>query len=364
MNKFCRIFLNILLFLILYACNGDKPSNNMVFDNVSYIENFPKSCNLENGRLLDLNQAGVESLWIKDSLLIVSTSNKDGYWSFFKLPEYTFLGKYITAGKSDNELLTSPRVANQYFVKRAGELCTMIYDFNTGKVLLMNITKTLNDKQMKINRIDYGIPRGLYNFVCLDSLSFFCKKVNSDFTEQLRFILINGEQLIPNNMEILNQASVDVGYDFNILGTFCKYNSTTCRIVEAAMDLNHINLYSIDSSFHLTICTGKQLDKIKEVQSVERREKKVMYDHLASYANYFAALYQDDTVENIHFNRAKNQVIQFFDWDGKPLVEVILDRRINSFDIDFSNQCLYTLSYEQDEMYIYDFKEVLEILKI
>lgn len=364
MNKLCYIFFNIFLFLVLYACNEDKSSGYMAFDNVSYIEKFPKSYNLENGKLLDLNQTGVESLLVKDSILIVSTSNKDGYWSFFRLSDYTFLGKYITGGKSDNELLSSPRVANQYFVKRAGELYAMIYDFNTGKVLLMDIEKTLNDNQMVISKMDYKLPRGLYNFVCLDSSSFFCKKVNNDFTEQLRFILKNGEKLIPKNMEILNKASIDVGFDFNILGTFCKYNSTTHRIVEAAMDLNHINLYSIDSSFHLTICTGNQLDKIKEVQRVERRKKKVMYGHLASYANYFAALYQDDTNENIHFDRAKNQVIQFFDWDGKPLVEVVLDRRINSFDIDFSNECLYTLNYEQDEIYVYDFKEALKCLKM
>ena len=45
------------------------------------------------------------------------------------------------------------------------------------------------------------------------------------------------------------------------------------------------------------------------------------------------------------------------------MIEVVLDRRINSFDIDFSRECLYTLSYEQDEIYVYDFKEVLEYLK-
>lgn len=360
MNKLYHLF----LFLVLYACNENKPSDYMVFDNVLYIEKFPKTYNLANGRLLDLNQAGVESLLIQDSILIVSTSDKDGYWSFFRLPNCTFLGKYITGGKSDNELLSSPRVANQYLVERAGELCAMIYDFNTGKILLMNITKTLDTNQLVIGKIDCRLLRGLYNVVCLDSSSFFCKKMNSDFTELLRFILKDGEKLIPKNMEILNRASIDVGFDFNILGTFCKYSLTTHRIVEAAMDLNHINLYSIDSSFQLTICTGKQLDKIKEVQRVERRKKKVMYGHLASYAKYFGALYQDDTNENIHFGKAKNQVIQFFNWDGKPLVEVVLDRRINSFDIDFANECLYTLNYEQDEIYVYDFKEVLRNLNM
>jgi len=335
----------------------------MAFDKISYIGKFPKSYSLKNGKLLDLNLAGVESLSVQDSVLIVSTSDKDGYWSFFRLPDYTFLGKYITGGKSDHELLSSPRVAHQYFVKRAGRLYAMLYDFTTGKVLSMNISETIKEHQLAIHKLDCELPRVLFNCVCLDSLSFFCREVNNDHTEQSRFILENGEKSVPENMGILNKASVDVGFDINILGTFCKYDSTTRRIAEAAFDLNIINLYSLDDSMRLTICTGDKMSTIKEIQNVERRKKIVMYGHLASYDNYFAALYQNDTNENIHFGRAKKQTIQFFDWEGNPLIEVVLDRRINSFDIDFSRECLYTLSYEQDEIYVYNFKEVLEYLK-
>lgn len=353
------------LFLVfeLYGCMGDKSSDYMTFDRISYVEKFPKSYCLKNGELSDLNQIGVKSLSIQDSILIVSTSDKDGYWAFFRLPDYTFLGKYLTEGKSDNELLSSPKVSDQHFIKHNGRLYAILYDFDTGKVLLMNISETIKEHQLAIHKLDCELPRVLFNCVGLDSLSFFCREVNNDHTEQSRFILENGERSVPENMRILNKASVDAGFDINILGTYCKYDPKTRRIAEAAFDLNIINLYSLDDSLCLTICTGDKMNTIKEIQNVERRKKKVMYGHLASYSNYFAALFQNDTNENIHFGKARKQTIQFFDWEGNPLIEVVLDRRINSFDIDFSRECLYTLSYEQDEIYVYDFKEVLEYLK-
>lgn len=360
-RNYCSLF-SVFICFILYGCDIEQ-SDYMAFDNVSYINEFPKSYSIKNGQLLNLNLVGVESLSIQDSILIVSTADKDGFWSFFKMPDYTFLGKYITKGKSDQELIFSPRASEQFYVDQDGEMYSIIYSFSTGKILSMNITKTLKHNRLVVDKLKHKLPRNLFNFMYLDSLSFFCRQVNGDHTKQSRFLLRDGEKSIPENMKILNEASIDVDFDINILGTFSQYNSKTRRVVEAALDMNLINLYSIDAPFRMTICTGHQLDKISDIQKVERRKKKVMYGHLASYDNYFGALYQNDTNENIHYGKAKNQTIQFFDWNGKPLIEVILDRRVNSFDIDFVRGCLFTLSYEQDEIYVYDFKEVLECLK-
>lgn len=353
----------VLGVLLLCACYDSKPSDSMAFDKVVYIDSFPKSYRLEKGMRLNLQLVGVESLLVKDSMLIVSTSDKNGYWSFWKLPNYEDLGKYITGGKSDKEFVYSPRVANQYFVKQANKWKARIYDFNTGNILSMNIYNTLDCNTLVANIEKYELPRGLYSLICVDSSSFFCRQIDGDYTQLSRFMLTNEGKSVFENMEMLNQASIDAGYDFNILGTYCRYDSGTNRVVEASMDLNHINLYSLDSDFRLTICCGKQLDKIREVQHTERRRKKIVYNYLSSYTDFFAALYQNDTQENIYSGKAKAQTIQFYDWNGKPLVEIVLDRRINSFDIDFSTGYLYTLSYEQDEMYVYDIGEILQDIK-
>ena len=49
------------------------------------------------------------------------------------------------------------------------------------------------------------------------------------------------------------------------------------------------------------------LNTIKEIQNVEHRKKKVMYEHLASYNNYFAALFQNDTNESVDRNDGKRE---------------------------------------------------------
>lgn len=361
MNKFYLVILSI--FILLSSCNENDKSVNMSFDDIEYINTFPKSYYLKNGEVLDLNIIGVQSLSVQDSILIISTLNNDGYWTFFKIPEYQYLGKYITKGKGNNELLSSPRVAMQHFVKHNKQLLSIIYDFNTGKVFKMDISKTIQNKELIMSQINCELSPHLFNFVVLDSLYFFCREVDDDYMKQLRFTSKNGEKNTSKNMDILNCATIKRGADCNILGTFIKCNQEKHMIVEAAMNLNQINLYSIDDLFQKTICVKGQIDKISDIQNLEKKNKKVVYKHLAAYEDYFCALYQNDTYENIYNGKPKSQVIQFFDWNGKPLIEVILDDMINSYDIDFVNKCLYTLNYNTDKICIYDFKEVLEYLK-
>lgn len=363
MNSLYCILISCIVVCILGGCRKDNSINSMAFDSVLYVEKFPNTYQLENGKKLDFGLMGMHGLTVQDSLLIVSTSDKTGYWSFFNLQDYSFLGKYLTEGKSENEFLSSPRVDRQYFTNRGGELYAMIYDFSTGKILSMNIAKTLENKRLNVSEQIINFQRTLFNFLPMSDSSFFCREVNNDHTQQSRFLVLNNNRIFPDNMNILNKASLEIGADINILGCICKYHPQSQKIVEVGLDLNLINLYSINNSFAFTICVGNELDRIEDIQKIDRRKKKVMYQGLNSYENYFAALYQNDTNENIHFGKAKKQTIQFFDWKGNPLIEVVLDRRVNSFDIDFSKKCLYTLSYEDDEIYVYDFSEALRRLE-
>lgn len=77
---------------------------------------------------------------------------------------------------------------------------------------------------------------------------------------------------------------------------------------------------------------------------------------------FFAALYYGETAYRIHEGKAASQQIQFFDWNGNPVAAVVLDKPANSFDIDFSRKSLYTLNYETEEIYRYDFSEPLAFL--
>lgn len=349
---------------ILFLSSCQRTENKyMAFENIFYISDFPKIFNLDEGEKLELGIMGVQSLCVKDTILMVSTLDDTGYWSFFRLPDYDCVGKFLAKGRGGNEVLASPRVAWQSFFRQGNELYSAIYNFYSGDLLEMNVSKTLKDSVLAVSKAAISLPKNLFALVRIDSSSYFCREVNAAHTKQTRYILRNGEKDIPEYFEVLNEAAVDAGEDVNILGCYYGYNSERKIMAEASMDMNIINLYSIDNGpFNMTLCYGDRVPSVCSVQDVSPRKKRTEYCNIVAYENFFAALYYGETAENIHEGKAGRQQIQFFSWDGNPLATVILDKPVNSFDIDFREKRLYTLNYETEEIYQYDFGEMLVFL--
>ena len=366
MNRFLRIIRTVFLIWPFAGCMGNTiiPSSDyMVLDNIAYITHFPKIIEIEQGECLDLDIIGKSSLAIKDTILIVSTSDEYGLWSFFSLPEHKYLGKYLMKGNGPNELLDAPRVNKQNFYNKNGDLYVLLYDFQSGRSYNVNISKTLSNNQLVINHSRYALPSALFNLSRLNDTTLLCKEVNNTLNQQIRYMLIAGQRASTKNLEKLNISSSGVYGGLNILDTYTKCCPSRNIVIEAAMDLNQINLYSLDDSIGKTICVGAIVDNIRVIENIERKDRMVCYEHLEPFPNYFGALYIYDTAENIYYEKSKKNVLQFFDWCGNPLVEVKLDLMINSFDIDFLRGYLYTINYETDEVYIYDFHEVIDYLE-
>ena len=340
----------------------------MILDEVVYIEQFPKVFKLHNGIPVDLDMIGTLSLFIHDSLLIVTARDNEGMWSFFSLPEHKYLGKYFTKGNGPNEFLSVPWVENQSFFEDCGQLFAIVYDFHSGKSYKMNISETLQNKSLSMIKTDYLLPRTLFNFSIVDTTTFFCKEVSEDHTQQIRYILsVDGKKKHSRNLEKLNSASVQQGKNINILSTGIGINTHRKRIVEVCIALNQINLYSLDDFFGKTICVGskQEIDNIGNIQLVDKWERAYTYMNINTHPNFFGALYLNEIERNYQQGSSKNPIIQFFDWDGNPLAEVQLDRMITSYAIDFIHGFLYTLNYNaEDEIYRYDIHDILENIEI
>ena len=363
MNKRCVVSVVAFSFFVSACRQVVVPSADyMILDEIAYVDTFPHTFTIGQGTLFDPDVIGVSSIVIRDSLLLISTSDNKGYWSLVSLPEYKHLGKYLMKGNGPNELLSSPWVKQQNFLKEQGRLKAIIYSFPTGKSYKMDLSETIKNKALRMRMMQDSFPRNLTAFIVLDSTTFLCKEINEEHTRQIRYILHKGEKTIPENLEKLNFSSVRAGEDFNILSTATKCNADGSRIVEAPNRLNQINVYSPDGSFGKTICVGRQLDRIGDVQDLDPQSRKRTYMDLVAFPDFFGALYLGEKRENIGKEMSKKPVIQFFDWDGNPLAEVKLDRFVSAYAVDLINGDLYALNYNMEEMYKYDFKEILEKL--
>ncbi len=341
--------------------SNPSSSSSMAFEEVQYVQKFPKSFSVENRIPIELEKTiGVQNFRIYDSLLIASTQDKEGLWAFHSLSDNGFLGKYLLKGDGPNEFAHSPSIVTKGgLFKVNSQLFAWIHDFQKGKILKMNIDESLKNNQLSISVIRESLPPFLFSCVMLDSITFFCREMNNVQTQQTRFILCRDEKMLPSNLEILNKAEIRQGEDFNILSAIVQWNSDKKIMVEMPIGLNHINLYSLENSWRKTICVGKKLDNIESVQDVSRWDRKYTYADLRIFTHYWAALYINETEKTVQTVRGKYPVIHFFDWEGNPLVELKLDSHITSFDIDFIKGFLYTLDVQTDELGKYDIKKIL-----
>ena len=280
---------------LIVDCSGS--SDYMVLNEIRYINTFPQIFSIDNGIKIDLENIdviGIINFRIYDSLLVIATSDNDGLWSFVSLPDFRFLGKFLTIGQGPYEFFQYQFVGDGVnFFKENEEIFSSIFHFDKGKLYKMNIDESIKNQRLDIYTIHDSLPPVLlFDFVEIDSVTFFCKEISNKETQQIRYLLINGEKIIPHHFKKLNLAKIREREDFNILSTSTKYDFSTKRIVEMPGHLNYINIYSIDGSFGKTICIGEQLDNIGKIQDRNRwTDRMATFNDLRLFSNFWGVLF-------------------------------------------------------------------------
>ncbi len=378
MEKFKRIlFITgsvLIMCLLLVGCNfkSKQPANCQAFENVDYVE-FDKNFSLTKGDFLDLNILGITSVSIMDSIMIVSSKNDKGMWSIFKLnndPE--FLGSHLNVGRAMDEVLYPIYVIDHSLFYENGDLISLIVKKPTREALKFNITKSIENKNTHIERMDYNLHmdnQGYRGRFVTKDVYVATEFVFPELADRIsRYYVKDDKKEVSENMQILNNAAkINATMDpnkINLLGAFIESDKKGETILEVPLFLNYINLYSLyDSSFSKTICTGDRMVSIDDIQE----EKELInifsyYNGVTSFDDYFGVLCQNDSDGNFINGVSKKMEILFFDWTGNPLCSVNIDTIFTSFDIDFKNKELYTACYVNDEVRRYDISQVLDFL--
>ncbi len=189
--------LTVLLLMTARSHSFHAPKIVANSGNVAYVEQFPQTFSINNAEEVNTDIIGILDFSIYDSLLILSARDNKGLWSFLSLPDCHFLGKFLTQGQGPYEFFHCPWVSQNTLFKEEGTLYAGIYDFATGAVW------------------------------------------------------DNNQKNTPPHLEKLNAARIIEGDDHNILSTGIQYNA----VIEMPLELNYINMYSIDGTFGKTFST-------------------------------------------------------------------------------------------------------------
>jgi len=303
---------------------------------------------------------GITDLSIYESNILFSTKKTDSLWSVFTLPEYNYRGSLLSKGNGPFEFVQSPEVGYETkLFEEKDDLVAGVYDSQKGRVFKVNIDRTLNEKKLDISVLNDSLPPFLFNFMMIDNDKYFCKEVNNNQTQQIRYLIESNQKSTPAVFEKLNQTTIKNGEDINILSTITKLNYDNDIIVEMPIGLNYINMYTLDGTFSITVCVGDKLDNIEKIQNKSRFDRTYTFADLRIFENLWGVIHIDEDEKTYQLGRKKLPKIYLFDWQGKPLAELKLDHFITLFDIDLKNGTLYTFDVHSDEFYKYDVKEIL-----
>jgi hypothetical protein len=356
------VFLPVILWLVGCGGGGQSADNTMSMEDVRYVNKFPQTFTLDHPIEVETDIIGILDFFVYDSLLVLSTTDREGLWSFLSLPDLRFMGKFLTIGEGPYEFFQSPWVDKMKFFTEEGTRYAGIYNFFKGELYKMNIDESIKNQKLSMYTLNDSLPKSISNFVMIDSVYYFCKEISGTDRQQIRYLSVAGAKVIPPHLEKLNRASVSEGEDFNILATITKVNNERNLVVEMAASMNFINLYSLDGSFGKTICIGKKLDNIAKIEAKPEWERIQTFGNLSLYPQFWGVIYMN--VDRLAYveQRAESSSIMFFDYEGEPLAELKFNTFITSFDIDFASGTLYTINHQADAFCKYDIREILNLV--
>lgn len=350
MNRLITLRFSVLFAsIILFGCKHHNINNNLKFTNSSYI----------SGQDTDIDAIGALDLRVIDSILIVSTKKKVGFWSFYDLKSKRHLGDFLNKGNSNLEFLGSPLVGRQYFERdENGDLISLVYDFSKGGLKKFNITKSLNSQRSEVELTDIQLPRNIFSWTMLSSGEFVISEPDMSHAFENRSIFLNNKKKELSVSHLFENLKIKPKGDINDIGTIISSHPSKDIVVECGKKLNKIYLYRIDGSFVKEISIDEEVPiSIEALERVGKRNKKDCFRDLECTENYFCVLFSGNN-QRQETTKGNNSKIYIFSWMGEPITCIYLDRVVTSFSFDWKNKKLYTLNYNTEEFVEYDVSSV------
>ncbi len=311
------------------------------FKNMERVDEFPYSFMLGKGEALNFVPVGALDIAVcGDSLLFSVPSEK--FINVYDLNDGIFSGSFLKKGNGPYEFLNPPFMQEMTFSERIVSIYHPnghFYDFDFKRSILRGSPVVINDAN--------NLPKKLKNCFRVEDSSYYCREVRSDAKGLRRFLWTSGKESQNASIETLNEILLEGkedGYRHNLLSSLIAYHNEHDIVVEAVMYQDVINMYSLRKKFALSIVTGDNVNSIEELSTLPFGNFKDAYMDLRLYDNSFACL------------KAGN-CVQFFDWQGNPIAQLMLPEKATAFDVAWGDRFLLTYDIETESLYKYKIPE-------
>lgn len=312
---------------------------------------FPKTEAVVFKKIIKYENSVISRMYLRDtSLIVYDWRGKGGYFFYqYGLNSGSLIRKYIPIGRGKGAALGSLS-AGLY----KNEL--WMYDISLSKITFSTLkTKSLTADNAASYR-EVAFSQDYYNIQFLDDTT----------------VIANGNYKTPKKLQELNLYSRKILADYGILDNVPKdipfyawkrYNealmelkSTNDKVVLAHRLSDQIEIFDLKSHKSITV-KGPEKYKPEFVHFksddgqdlIGRNEKsRSAFKQVMSTAKFIYVLYSGNNISGPNINYAKS--IFIYDWYGKPIKRLNLDRFVTGFTVSDDDKSLY--AYDAVSTYI------------
>lgn len=343
-----RLVIIIICTLTIIACK-DKS----IFENESLmVSQFAKTINLPAEKI-NMEIIGINNLYIVDSILLGFKARGDnGFFTCYSLPQFKFLGNYVSAGRGADEFLTL--TYNKQFTLNSSNINIWISSHLTREVSEINLTSTIEEQKVIFGkRFILDTISESYWFNINDSLF-----ANYPTTDNLYYTIYNlKEQKILKQKNIFRKG---IKFDPSVYDIIGAISSDKTKMALAMMNMNHIIIHSTDGDSIIPLTIFNHSNTPHEISQQDYMDRKIYYSDIRSTDEFIFALYINRSTKEIRESN-KGVEIHVFHWNGKPAFRIIIPNYIRFFDIDQKNGYIYGLSPYDEEIFRYNINSILNV---
>lgn len=348
--------------LCINACSNATQNVYSSFEQKEYFREFERNIHLIGTVDQDFEEIGNNSIRIVDSIMVVGHNDR---WSFVSLNTKKTIANCLSIGQGPTEFsFFIPSTLSCAFYSDNDSLFAILPNRFKNQLFTLNVTTLLDKKEcyLKVTDVDYDLSV-CRDILPMDKRTIMFNKPNEEYTSLQRFIITDNKQEELQIAKNLCQTTISPGEDLNLVSSVIQYNSFKKRFVEAMIYSNQIHIYSCDEPFAKTLIYGNKVTDMTKVQNTELGDRVYTYDNMATWDMGFGVIWLNENRKEFSRSNRSDTIIHIFNWVGKPLVEVSLDRPISSFDIDFRNKILYAIDKEEDILLSYNADELIKYIQ-
>ena len=354
MNKVYLWLCFILSMTTLFSCQ----ENGIHLEKTKKCSGFAKSINIEQGDTVSISEVGITGFKIIDTLLVISTKDKEDGYSVYSLPKIKKLGSFMEVGHSATEVSEIPDIADAYLYKEVQNVMLSFQDSRTGYYLDVDVLQSLEKGKQISKKKEHFIqdaPGNVFLFYHFAPEDFYAVCLDMKELKWIRQYYHKNQLVSVPAMNCLNQYAVQNIEQF-VQGSLICYPAFHAQkgiVAEVHWHSNQIHLYSLHEDKAITLIPNEKLDDYLNLPTDQNEHKKrVYYRAIKGYKDFFVL--DHPTPQNENF-------LQCYDWEGNQLLEMKMPQPYTSFDIDLVNQSIYTLDNETEQLTRYPLpKELIQ----